>query len=83
LILHRVLRMRRRPVNQREESPAMLLAQLRRIHHQTAQTPEAHVLRGLTELGTQQKDLFAAVGLPMPNPAEVLAPENGLPPAGV
>lgn len=76
LILHRVLRMRLK-ASQREESPATLLAQLRRIHHQTAQMPEGHVLRGLTELGAIQKDLFAAVGLPMPTPAEVLAPEGG------
>ena len=72
LILHRVLRMRLK-ASQREESPATLLAQLRRIHHQTAQTPDGHVLRGLTELGSPQKDLFAAVGLPIPTPAEVLA----------
>ena len=82
LILHRVLRMRLK-ASEREESPATLLAQLRRIHQQTAQTPEGHVLRGLTEMGAPQKDLFAAVGLPMPTPAEVLAPAGGPPPAGV
>ena len=82
LILHRVLRMRLK-ASQREESPATLLAQLRRIHQQTAQTPEGHVLRGLTEMGAPQKDLFAAVGLPMPTPAQVLAPAGGSPPAGV
>jgi hypothetical protein len=49
-ILYQVLRMRLR-ASQREESPATLLAQWRRIHHQSAQTPEGHVLRGLTELG--------------------------------
>ena len=76
LILHRVLRMRLK-ASQRDESPATLLAQLRRIHHQTAQTPDGHVLRGLTEMGAAQKDLFAAVGLPMPTPAEVLAPTGG------
>ena len=63
--------------SQREESPATLLAQLRRIHHQTVQTPEGHVLHGLTELGTPQKDLFAAVGLPPPTPAEMLNPAGG------
>jgi hypothetical protein len=82
LILHRVLRMRLK-ASQREESPATLLAQLRRVHHQTAQTPDGHVLRGLTELGVAQKDLFAAVGLPMPTPAEVLAPTGDLPTAAV
>lgn len=82
LILHRVLRMRLK-ASQREESPATLLAQLRRVHHQTAQTPEGHVLRGLTELGAAQKELFAAVGLPTPTPAEVLAPAGDLPTAAV
>ena len=77
LILHRVLRIRLK-ANQREESPATLLAQLRRVHHQTAQTPEGHVLRGLTELGAVQKELFAAVGLPTPTPAELLAPAGDL-----
>lgn len=77
LILHRVLRMRLK-ASQRDESPATLLAQLRRIHHQTAQTPDGHVLRGLTELGGRQRDLFAAVGLPLPTPAEVPAPPGGL-----
>jgi len=82
LILHRVLRMRLK-ASQREESPATLLAQLRRVHHQTAQTPDGHVLRGLTELGVAQKDLFAAVGLPMPTPAELLALAGELPTAAV
>jgi len=82
LILHRVLRMRLK-ASQREESPATLLAQLRRVHHQTAQTPDGHVLRGLTELGVVQKELFAAVGLPTLTPAEVLAPAGDLPTAAV
>ncbi len=82
LVLHRVLRMRLK-ASQRQESPATLLAQLRRIHHQTAQTPEGHVLRGLTELGAPQKDLFAAVGLPLPTPADVAAPPGGLSTAGL
>ena len=67
--------------NQREESPATLLAQVRRIHHQTVQTPDGHMLRGLTELGAPRKEMFTAVGLPMPTPAEVLAPEGGSPTA--
>ncbi len=82
LILHRVLRMRLK-ASQREESPATVLAQLRRIQQQTAQTPQGHVLRGLTELGAPQKDLFATVGLPMPTWAEVLAPTGGSLTAGV
>ena len=67
LILHRVLRMRLKASN-RQESPARLLEQLRRIQHQTAQTADGQLLRGLTELGSAQKDLFAAIGLPMPTP---------------
>jgi hypothetical protein len=67
LILHRVLRMRLKASN-RQESPARLLEQLRRIQHQTAQTADGQLLRGLTELGPAQKDLFAAIGLPMPTP---------------
>ena len=67
LILHRVLRMRLKASN-RQESPARLLEQLRRIQHQTAQTADGQLLRGLTELGAAQKELFAAIGLPMPTP---------------
>lgn len=78
LILHRVLRMRLR-ASQREESPATLRAQLRRIHHQTAQTPDGHVLHGLTELGPAQHELFAAVGLPLPTPAQVTATAGASP----
>ena len=62
LILHRVLRMRLKASN-RQESPARLLEQLRRIQHQTAQTSDGQLLRGLTDLGSAQKDLFAAIGL--------------------
>ena len=73
LILHRVLRMRLR-ASRRAESPGRLLEQLRRIQHQTAQTSDGQLLRGLSELGTQQKELFAAIGLPVPTPAGVLPP---------
>jgi hypothetical protein len=73
LILHRVLRMRLKASN-RQESPARLLEQLRRIQHQTAQTGDGQLLRGLTELGVEQKDLFAAIGLPLPTPVEVKSP---------
>ena len=67
LILHRVLRMRLK-ANNRQEPPARLLEQLRRIQHQTAQTGDGQLLRGLTELGAAQKELFAAIGLPVPTP---------------
>jgi len=70
LILHRVLRMRLKASN-RQESPGRLLEQLRRIQHQTAQTGDGQLLHGLTELGPAQKELFAAIALPLPTPAEV------------
>jgi Transposase DDE domain len=71
LILHRVLRMRLKAGN-RAESPATLLDQLRRVQGQTARTADGHELRGLTELGSLQKDLFAALGVALPNPAEIV-----------
>jgi hypothetical protein len=71
LILHRVLRMRLK-ASQREESPARLLEQLRRVQQQTARTADGQMLRGLSELGGLQKDLFAALGVATPNPAEIM-----------
>jgi hypothetical protein len=70
LILHRVLRMRLK-ASQRPESPARLLEQLRRVQQQTARTADGQMLRGLTELGAMQKDLFAALGVAQPSPAEI------------
>jgi hypothetical protein len=52
----------------RQESPVRLLEQLRRIQHRAAQTGDGQLLRGLTELCAAQKELFAAVGLPVPMP---------------
>ena len=72
LILHRVLRMRLKASN-RMESPGRLLDQLRRVQQQTARTPDGQTLRGLTELGAQQKDLFAALGVALPTPTEITA----------
>ncbi len=72
LILHRVLRMRLK-ASQRPESPARLLEQLRRVQRQTARTADGQMLSGLTELGGQQKDLFAALGVAVPNPTEITA----------
>ena len=76
LILHRVLRMRLKASN-RQESPGRLLEQLRRIQHQTAQTGDGQLLRGLTELGAAQKELFAAIGLPIPTPDGVVPSNSG------
>jgi hypothetical protein len=70
LILHRVLRMRLK-ASQRPESPARLLEQLRRIQQQTARTADGQMLHGLTELGGQHKDLFAALGVALPSPTEI------------
>jgi len=70
LILHRVLRMRLK-ASQRPESPWRLLEQLRRVQQQTARTADGQLLRGLTELGSLQKDLFAALGVARPSPAEI------------
>ena len=70
LILHRVLRMRLK-ASQRPESPARLLEQLRRVQQQTARTADGQMLRGLTELGGLQKDLFAALGAALPSPMEI------------
>lgn len=70
LILHRVLRMRLK-ASQRQESPVRLLEQLRRVQHQTARTADGQMLRGLSELGGLQKELFAALGVATPSPAEI------------
>lgn len=72
LILHRVLRMRLK-ASQRPESPARLLEQLRRVQQQSARTADGQMLRGLSELGGLQKDLFAALGVALPSPAEITA----------
>ena len=70
LILHRVLRMRLK-ASQRPECPARLLEHLRRVQQQTARTADGQMLRGLTELGGLQKDLFAAFGVARPSPTEI------------
>jgi transposase len=77
LLLHRVLRMRLK-ANDREESPQRLLEQLRRIHHQTAQTPQGQRIDGLTQLQAAQRELFAAVGIAAPSTAQI----NPRPPRG-
>ena len=82
LILHRVLRMRLR-ANRRDESPATLLEQLKRVQRQTARTADEHELRGLTELGSVQKDLFAALGVAVQTPAEIVTPHEPNAPAGL
>ncbi len=65
LILHRVLRMRLKNA-QREESPGRMLEQLRRIQQQAAATPDGQVVRGVTKLASEQKQLFTAIGVPTP-----------------
>ena len=75
LILHRVLRMRLKQAR-RAESPVRLLEQLRRVHQQTAATPGGHVVHGVTKLAAEQKDLFAAIGVPTPKPQELAEPAS-------
>ena len=82
LILHRVLRMRLK-ASQRPESPARLLEQLRRVQQQAARATNGQMLRGLTELGPQQKELFAAIGAALPNPAEIIATNQSDTPASL
>ena len=69
LILHRVLRMRLKNAK-REESPARLLEALRRIQQQAAATADGQVVRGVTKIVAEQKDLFAAIGVPTPKAQE-------------
>jgi transposase len=63
LILHRVLRMRLKKAN-RQESPTRLLETLKRIEQQAAATADAEVVRGVTKMAPEQKELFAAIGIP-------------------
>lgn len=70
LILHRVLRMRLKKAN-REESPGPLLDALKRIQQQAAATADGQVVRGVTKLAAQQKELFAAIGVPTPKAQEL------------
>ena len=75
LIQHRVLRMRLKQ-ERRTESRARLLEQLRRVHQQSASTPGGHVVHGVTKLAAEQKDLFAAIGVPNPKPQELAEPAS-------
>ena len=70
LILHRVLRMRLKTAN-REESPGRLLDALKRIQQQAASTASGQVVRGVTKLAQEQKELFAAIGVPTPKAQEL------------
>ena len=70
LILHRVLRMRLKTAN-REESPGRLLDALKRIQQQAASTASGQVIRGVTKLAQEQKELFAAIGVPTPKAQEL------------
>jgi hypothetical protein len=69
-MLHRVLRMRLK-ASGREEWPQVLLRELRCIEHQSAKTADGQVVRGITELGAQQRELFAAIDTKPPTPATV------------
>jgi transposase len=69
LILHRVLRMRLKQAD-RAESPTRLLETLQRIQQQAATTPDGRIVRGVTTLAPQQRELFAAIGIPTPKTEE-------------
>lgn len=71
LILYWVLRMRLKKAN-REESPGRLLDALKRIHQQAAATAGGRVVRGVSKLAAQRKELFAATGVPTPKPQELI-----------
>jgi len=73
LVLYRVMRMRLKAAK-RSESPTTLLAQLNRIHQQTAVTAEGKTLTGLTEITAAQKSLFAALELSLPTPSDLAKP---------
>jgi transposase len=77
LLLHRVLRMRLRQ-SRREESPHTLLEQLKRIQHHSAKAADGQIVRGLTELGAQQRELFAAIQAKPPTPAAVALSQRQL-----
>ena len=70
LILHRVLRMRLK-ASQRSESPMRLLEQLRRLQLQTVQISHGATINGLTALAPAQRELFTAIGLAVPTPAQL------------
>jgi transposase len=77
LVLHRVLRMRLRAAR-RQESPSTLLEQLKRVQQQAASTADGQVVRGVTKMAQEQKDLFAAIEVPTPKAQELLgAGETG------
>jgi hypothetical protein len=69
LILHRVLRMGLKKAN-RQESPTRLLETLKPIEQQAEATADAEVVRGMTKMAPEQKELFAAIGIPTPKVQE-------------
>ena len=66
LVLYRVMRMRLK-VAKRPESFAMLLAQLKRIHQQSAVTADGKTLTGLTEIAAAQKTSRSFLAIPSCN----------------
>lgn len=70
LILHRVLRMRLKQAN-RAESPMRLLQQLKQVQQHAARTADGQIVRGVTKLAAEQRELFAAIGVPTPKAPEL------------
>lgn len=73
LVLYRVMRMRLK-VGKADISPTRLLEQLRRIQHQTVKAQDGRKVSGITEIDAVQKDLLAALKLPIPNPQAIQNP---------
>ena len=61
--------MRLRKAN-RQESPRRLLETLKHIQQQAAATADGEVVRGVTKIAPEQKELFAAIGIPTPKAQE-------------
>lgn len=57
--------------SQRSESPTRLLEQLRRLQLQTVQIRQGPAINGLTALAPTQRELFSAIGLTAPTPAQL------------
>jgi len=55
-----------------------LLEQLSRIHQQTVETADGRKLRGLTEITSAQRSLFAALGVSTPAPQDLASAESSL-----
>lgn len=65
LILYRVMRQRLQAAGQ-AASPETVLAQLRRIQRQSVSINQAAPINGISNISSEQADLFAAMNLKRP-----------------